>query len=60
MRIGSGGIPPEKPLTLNGNILTWSSEVKHLGNMINNDLKDKIDISYKRGVFCGQVNKLKC
>ena len=58
MRIGSGGIPPEKPLTLNGNILTWSSEVKHLGNMINNDLKDKIDISYKRGVFCGQVNKL--
>ena len=58
MRIGGGGIPPEKPLTLNGNVLSWSSSVKHLGNMINHDLKDTVDINYKRGVFIGQVNKL--
>ena len=58
MRIGSGGAPPERPLTLNRTVLKWSSEVKHLGNMINHDLKDKIDVSYKRGVFIGQVNKL--
>ena len=58
MRIGGGGIPPVKPLTLNGSVLAWQSSVKHLGNMISHDLKDTVDINYKRGVFIGQVNKL--
>ena len=58
MRIGSGGVPPQRQLTLNGTVLNWASKVKHLGNMVNHDLKDNVDMVYKRGVFIGQVNKL--
>ena len=60
MRVGSGGRPPERTVSLNGNILTWHKSVKHLGNVITHDLKDSDDINLKKGVFIGQVNKLKC
>ena len=60
MRVGSGGEPPERAVTLNGNKLTWSKKVKHLGNIVTHDLKDLDDINFKKGVFVGQVNKLKC
>ena len=60
MRVGNGGRPPERTVTLNGKILTWHKSVKHLGNIITHDLKDSDDINVKKGVFVGQVNKLKC
>ena len=60
MRVGSGGRPPERTVTLNGIKLTWNKKVKHLGNIVTHDLKDTDDINCKKGVFISQVNKLKC
>ena len=60
MRVGSGGTEPNRPVTLNGIKLSWHKKVKHLGNIVTHDLKDDEDITYKRGVFISQVNKLKC
>ena len=60
MRIGSGGRPPDRPVKLNNCILTWQQKVKHLGNVVTSDLLDSADITFKKGVFVSQVNKLNC
>ena len=38
MRVGSGGRPPERSVTLNGTKLIWNKKVKHLGNIVTHDL----------------------
>ena len=43
---------------LNGNVLTWDTSVNHLGNTIDQLLKDSEDIKKKKGVFIGSLNKL--
>ena len=43
---------------LYGNPLPWVSNVKHLGNTLQNDNSMKIDVSIKRGAFIGKVNSL--
>ena len=58
MRVGSGGRPPERDVTLNGTKLIWSKKVKHLGNTITHDLKDTEDINMKKYTFISQVNTL--
>ena len=60
MRVGNEGKELVRGVTLNGTKLSWHKRVKHLGNIVTHDLKDDQDISYKRGVFISQVNKLKC
>ena len=58
MRVGSGGVPPLRPITLNGTVLKWKQKVKHLGNFVRHDLNDHDDIMYKKGLFVSYVNKL--
>ena len=58
MRVGSGGKPPDRSVTLNGSNLIWNRKVKHLGNVVTCDLSDADDITFKKGVFISQVNKM--
>ena len=60
MRIGSNGDPPARAVSLNGSPLTWTRRIKHLGNIITCDLKDSEDITFKKGAFISQVNRLNC
>jgi hypothetical protein len=45
-------------LYMSGNQLQWRKQVKHLGNILSSDMTDASDISYKRGIFYGNINKL--
>ena len=60
MHIGSNGDPPARAVSLNGSPLTWTRRIKHLGNIITCDLKDSEDITFKKGAFISQVNRLNC
>ena len=44
---------------VNGEPIIWKSQIQHLGNLITHDLSDLNDITYKKGVFISQVNRLK-
>ena len=46
------------PVLLNGDPLPWVPQVKHLGNILQNDNTMKIDCALKRGQFIGKVNSL--
>ena len=46
------------PVKLNGMDLPWVEEIKHLGNLLENDNSMKRDITIKRGKFIGKVNSL--
>ena len=43
---------------MNGRLLSWHSEVRHLGNFFNNRLRNSTDINHKASHFIGQFNKL--
>ena len=43
---------------LNNNVLSWKTNVNHLGNLLNQTLTDCDDIKKKTGSFIGNVNKL--
>ena len=60
MRIGSNGDPPARAVSLSGSPLTWTRRIKHLGNIFTCDLKDSEDITFKKGAFISQVNRLNC
>ena len=38
--------------------LKSETQVKHLGNVLSTDLRDKCDIDYKKGCFYSSVNKV--
>ena len=46
------------PILLNNDPLPWVSQVKHLGNVFQNDNSMKVDCTLKRGKFIGKVNSL--
>ena len=46
------------PIILNDNPLPWVPQVKHLGNVLQNDNSMKVDCNLKRGKFIGKVNSL--
>ena len=46
------------PILLNNDPLPWVSQVKHLGNVLENDNSMKVDCNLKRGKFIGKVNSL--
>ena len=43
---------------LGHNVIEWVNEVKHLGNIVRNDLSDSSDSAHKCSSFNGAVNKL--
>ena len=43
---------------LDGMLLPWVNNVKHLGNMLQSDNSMKLDISIKRGQMIGKINSL--
>ena len=45
-------------VSLNSVKIPWQTSVKHLGNYLNYDLSDEIDIGRKRGDFIAAVNRL--
>ena len=51
------GQPPAN-IQLNGVILPWVTQVKHLGHTLQSDNSMKVDIALKRGAFIGKVNSL--
>ena len=38
--------------------ILWKSQIRHLGNLVIHDISDLNDITYKKGVFISQVNRL--
>ena len=49
---------PRRSVTMNGEPILWKSQIRYLGNFITHDLSDLNDITYKKGVFIFQVNRL--
>ena len=49
---------PVKNISLNGNILPWVNEIKHLGNTLQANNSMGLDINLKRGAFIGRVNSI--
>ena len=49
---------PQPQIYLNGMILQWAKNARHLGNIITSQIKDDTDIQLKRGQFYGAVNSL--
>ena len=58
MRMEGGGTAPRRSVTMNGKPILWKSQIRHLGNFITHDLSDLNDITYRKGVFIFQVNRL--
>ena len=49
---------PQLQIYLNGMILQWVRNARHLGNIVTSQLKDDMDIQLKRGQSYGAVNSL--
>ena len=47
-----------QPIMLDGVPLPWVSQVKHLGNMLQQDNSMKVDMCQKRGKFIGKMQSL--
>ena len=45
-------------VVMNGNIIEWADNVRHLGNFVDAALSDSLDCRYQRSMFIGYVNKL--
>ena len=45
-------------VVMNGNIIEWADNDRHLGNFVDATLSDSLDCRYKRSMFIGYVNKL--
>ena len=45
-------------VVMNGNIIEWVDNVRHIGNFVDATLSDSLDCRYKRSMFIGYVNKL--
>ncbi len=57
IKFGSA-LESDEIIMLNKEPIKWVSEIKHLGNYINDQLSDKLDCSMKCSSFLGSVNKL--
>ena len=45
-------------VVINGNIIEWADNVRHLGNFVDVTLSDSLACRYKRSMSLGYVNKL--
>ena len=55
---GGGGTAPRRSVTMNGELILWKSQIRYLGNFRTHDLSDLNGITYKKGVFISQVDRL--
>ena len=53
-----GAIDSTLPIKLDGVPLPWVSQVKHLGNMLQQDNSMRVDMCQKRGKFIGKMQSL--
>ncbi len=49
-------MPETYPIRLE--VLEWTTNIKHVGNYIRNDLSESDEIRHKQGVFIGRFNGL--
>ena len=42
-------------VVMNGNIIDWADNIRHLGNLVDATLSDSLDCRYKRSMFIGYV-----
>ena len=52
-------IKPQEFAKLDGQLLKWQTNVRHLGNYLNNTLDNSVDSNIKYSHFIGQFNHLK-
>ena len=52
-------IKPQEFAKLDGQLLKWQTNVRHLGNYLNNTLDNSVDSNIKYSHFIGQFNNLK-
>ena len=52
-------IKPQEFVKLDGQLLKWQTNVRHLGNYLNNTLDNSVDSNIKYSNFIGQFNNLK-
>ena len=55
---GSRNIIAWRQVSLNSMKIPWQTSVKHLGNYLNYELSDEIDIGRKQGDFIAAINRL--
>ena len=53
-----GPVHPEEIAVINGCIIKWVDQVRHLGNYVSNNLSDNQDCNIKCATFINSVNKL--
>jgi len=58
MMFGMKTVPNTISMYLGQEKLQWANSIKHLGNMVSTDLKDDLDVQFKRGNFYMSVNGL--
>ena len=58
IKFGDKHITPEKAF-LNSECLSWTDNIRHLGNFIDCSNRDMVDCGIKKGMFIGYVNKLR-
>ena len=58
IKFGDKHITPEKAF-LNSECLSWTDNIRHLGNYIDCSNRDIVDCGIKKGMFIGYVNKLR-
>ena len=52
-------IKPQELAKLDGQLFKWQTNVRHLGNYLNNTLDNSVDSNIKYSHFIGQFNNLK-
>ena len=52
-------IKPQELAKLDGQLFKWQTNVRHLGNYLNNTLDNFVDSNIKYSHFIGQFNNLK-
>ncbi len=57
MKVGSNASGELPQLRLSGDTIEWVKKVRHLGNIISQDLKETGEIAQKHGDLIGRVNK---
>ncbi len=49
-------MPETYPITLEGNVIEWTTSIKYVGNYISNDLSESNEIKNKKCDFIGKLN----
>ena len=58
IKLGKNNQLPYPPVVLNGDLLTWSATVTHLGNIVTEKLTNAADINFKANDLVKRINSL--